>query len=43
MDKELIARGVKRCGTGKFLLWILPWAALLVFGLYSAGLSLVKG
>jgi molybdopterin-containing oxidoreductase family membrane subunit len=43
MDKEFIARGVRRCSTGKFLLWILPWAALLVFGLYAAGLVLVKG
>ena len=43
MDKALIARGVKRCTTGRFLLWILPWLGLLAFGLYSAGLCLVKG
>jgi molybdopterin-containing oxidoreductase family membrane subunit len=43
VDKEYIARGVKRCSTGKFLLWIAPWAALLVFGLYSAALCLVEG
>ena len=43
VDKQFIARGVKRCSTGRFLLWILPWAALLAFGLYSAGLCLVKG
>ena len=43
MDKEFIARGVKRCSTGRFLLWIAPWAALLAFGLFSAGLCLVKG
>ena len=43
VDKEFIARGVKRCSTGRFLLWIAPWAALLAFGLYSAGLCLVKG
>ena len=43
MDKDFIARGVKRCSTGRFLLWILPWAALLAFGLYSAGLCLVEG
>jgi Ni/Fe-hydrogenase subunit HybB-like protein len=43
MDKYLIARGLKRCSTGRFLLWIAPWAALLVFGLYAAGLCLVKG
>jgi menaquinone reductase, integral membrane subunit len=34
---------IKHCSTRKFLLWILPWVALLVFGLYSAGLCLVKG
>jgi len=43
VDKGLIARGLKRCSTGRFLLWILPWAALLAFGLYSAGLCLVLG
>ena len=43
MDKHLIARGVKRCSTGRFLSWIAPWAALLAFGVYSAGLCLVKG
>src|SRR5512141_715394 len=43
MDKFLIARGVKRCSQGRFLLWMLPWAALLAFGLYAAGLCLVKG
>jgi len=43
VDKEFIARGVKRCSSGRFLLWIAPWAALLAFGLYSAGLCLVKG
>src|SRR3982751_5962659 len=43
MDKHLISRGLKRCSTGWFLLWILPWAALLAFGLYAAGLCLVNG
>lgn len=43
MDKEFIARGVKRCSGGKFLLWILPWVLLLAFGLFSAGLCLVLG
>jgi len=43
VDREFITRGVKRCSTGKFLLWIVPWAALLAFGLYCAGLCLVKG
>jgi molybdopterin-containing oxidoreductase family membrane subunit len=43
VDKEYIARGVKRCSTPRFLLWVAPWLALLVFGLYCAGLCLVKG
>jgi len=43
MDKFLIARGLKRCSTGRFLAWIAPWLALLAFGLYAAGLCLVKG
>jgi Ni/Fe-hydrogenase subunit HybB-like protein len=43
VDKEFIARGVKRCSTGKFLLWLLPWFALLAFGVYSAALCLIKG
>jgi Ni/Fe-hydrogenase subunit HybB-like protein len=43
VDKEYIARGVKRCSTARFLLWIAPWLALLAFGIYSAGLCLVKG
>ena len=43
MDKDLITRGVKRCSTSRFLLWISPWALLLAFGLYSAGLCLVEG
>jgi molybdopterin-containing oxidoreductase family membrane subunit len=43
VDKQYIARGVKRCSTARFLLWIAPWLALLAFGVYSAGLCLVKG
>lgn len=43
MDKQFIARGLKRCSTAKFLLWIAPWVGLLIFGLYAAGLCLVKG
>ena len=43
MDKGFIPAGVSRCSTLKFLLWLAPWAALLAFGLYSAGLCLVKG
>jgi Ni/Fe-hydrogenase subunit HybB-like protein len=43
MDRQLISRGLKRCSTGRFLLWIAPWIALLVFGAYCAGLCLIKG
>jgi molybdopterin-containing oxidoreductase family membrane subunit len=43
VDKEFITRGLRRSSTGRFLLWIVPWAALLLFGLYAAGLCLVKG
>lgn len=32
-----------RCPTKRFLLWILPWAVLLLWGAYAAGLCLVKG
>ncbi len=43
IDRPFIARGLKRCSTSRFAMWIAPWAALLVFGLYCAGLCLVKG
>src|SRR5512132_3766332 len=43
MDKFLIARGLTRCSTGRWAAWMLPWVALLAFGIYSAGLCLVKG
>ena len=43
VDKQFITRGVKRCSTPRFLLWMPPWAALLAFGLYAAGLCLVEG
>ena len=43
MDKDFITRGVRRCSPNRFFLWMTPWVALLAFGLYSAGLCLVKG
>ena len=43
MDSQWIARGVSRCPARRFLLWMAPWAALLLFGLYAAALCLVKG
>ena len=42
-DKPFITRGLARCSTPRFLLWIAPWAALLAFGLYAAALCLIKG
>ncbi len=42
-DGQFITRGVSRCSTERFLLWLAPWVALLVFGVYCAGLCLVKG
>jgi len=43
VDRSYIARGLERCTTRRFLMWLLPWALLLVFGLYAAGLCLFKG
>jgi Ni/Fe-hydrogenase subunit HybB-like protein len=43
MDKQLIARGLQRCSVPHFVAWVAPWVALLAFGLYSAGLCLVRG
>jgi molybdopterin-containing oxidoreductase family membrane subunit len=42
-DRELILRGLKRCSLSQFSLWVAPWAVLLVFGLYAAGLCLARG
>ena len=43
MDRSYIARGLERCTTRRFLMWLLPWTLLLAFGLYAAGLCLFKG
>ncbi len=43
MDSPLIPEGVKRCSTRVFLLWTLPWLALLAWGGLSAFLCLYKG
>ena len=43
MDKQFIARGVTRCSQSRFWLLMTPWIALLLFGLYAAGLCLIKG
>jgi menaquinone reductase, integral membrane subunit len=43
MDSELIIRGVHRSPLPKFLLWILPWGALLGVGVYAFYLCLARG
>ena len=43
MDKKLIPRGLQRTSFGKFLLWILPWTALLSLGIYAIYLCLAEG
>jgi hypothetical protein len=40
MDERLLPRGRSRAPFGRFLLWLLPWAALLGVGLYAAYLCL---
>ncbi|MEO8597915.1 MAG: menaquinone reductase integral membrane subunit QrcD [Candidatus Solibacter sp.] len=42
-DREFLTRGVRRGSAPQFMLWLLPWFALLALGIYSAGLCLVKG
>ncbi len=43
MDRQLIIRGLRRSSTTRFLLWLLPWLGVLVFGLYGTYLCLAKG
>ena len=43
MDKDFITRGVRRCSPSRFAAWLTPWVVLLAFGLYAAGLCLIKG
>jgi menaquinone reductase, integral membrane subunit len=43
VDSTLILRGAKRCAFPKFLLWLTPWTAMLIFGLIGAGLCLIRG
>ena len=43
MDERLVARGLARAPFGRFLLWLVPWAALLGVGLYAAYLCLAVG
>jgi len=43
MDSPLVARGKVRAPFRRFVLWLLPWAALLGLGLYAAYLCLAVG
>jgi molybdopterin-containing oxidoreductase family membrane subunit len=43
IDRRFIARGEERASTSKFVLWLVPWFALLAFGIYAAFLCLYYG
>jgi menaquinone reductase, integral membrane subunit len=43
VDETLIGRGLKRTPLPRFLLWLLPWAGLLAFGLYASYLCFAVG
>ncbi|SPD73736.1 Polysulphide reductase, NrfD [uncultured Desulfobacterium sp.] len=43
MDSKLLPEGVERCSFGMFILWMLPWLAILAWGGLAAVLCLVKG
>ncbi len=42
-DTSLIARGLERTPFPRFLMWLTPWAGLLLFGLIGASLCLLEG
>ncbi len=42
-DARWISRGEERTSLTRFLLWLAPWALLLVLGVYAAGLCLYFG
>jgi molybdopterin-containing oxidoreductase family membrane subunit len=43
MDKKFITRGVYRTSIKNFGFWILPWAMMLIIGIYAVFLCLAKG
>ena len=43
MDKSLIPSGLERTDFWKFFLWIAFWGAVLLWGLFGAGLCFYKG
>jgi len=42
-DIRWIPRGAERTSTGRFALWLAPWAALLALGVYAGWLCLYYG
>jgi molybdopterin-containing oxidoreductase family membrane subunit len=42
-DRRWIGRGAERTSTARFALWLAPWALLLAWGIYAAGLCLYHG
>jgi menaquinone reductase, integral membrane subunit len=42
-DRHLIVRGLDRCATSRFALWLAPWTGLLFLGLYAIYLCLRYG
>ncbi len=43
MDETLIGRGLKRTPLPRFLLWLVPWAAILALGVYAVYLCFAVG
>ncbi|VEN73061.1 Menaquinone reductase, integral membrane subunit [Candidatus Desulfarcum epimagneticum] len=43
MDSALIPKGVKRCSTGQFTLWIGAVGLVLLWGVFAMGLIWIKG
>jgi len=43
MDSKLIARGLDRASFKRFLMWIVPWTAVLLIGTYAIYLVLSRG
>jgi menaquinone reductase, integral membrane subunit len=43
LDERLVPRGLPRAPFARFLLWLLPWTALLLVGVYAAYLCLALG
>ena len=42
-DRSFIDRSVRRCSFPQFMLWIAPWVAMLIVGVYAAWLCVYQG